>query len=369
MTIRSVSWAPIIPPASHVAQGAKLLHHVRLLVVLGPSRPFRGLRLPEFRDDLVHGARVRFDGEVARHASQRPEPLSVPCEVKGAHGDPFPEDVLPDVQLRPGKEGVDPDMGLRPEGGVELVPQLGGLVLVVPLEVLVPRGENTLLGAGPFLVPADPEEDPLEPAFVEDLLEPLRLQRVAADEPSFRRIHPFTNRLTVPTDDKLHPPLLRHPVPVRDHHGMLVARVDVHEGKGDPSEERLAGKPQQRRRVLADRPEHGEILELPVRLPEDVDALVLQGVEGIHGYSFSVLWCKPHSFCSGFSHHHRPALGSSPGRIARVHGAHPMEGYPASWSRLYGRPRSRRNRPTCSVVHSARGFSFRIPPCAPSIST
>ena len=37
--------------------------------------------------------------------------------------------------------------------------------------------------------------------------------------------------------------------------------------------------------------------------------------------------CIPHSFASGsVSHHHLPARSSSPGLIARVHGAHPMLG-------------------------------------------
>ncbi len=36
--------------------------------------------------------------------------------------------------------------------------------------------------------------------------------------------------------------------------------------------------------------------------------------------------CSPHSLCSGSSHHQRPARMSSPGSIARVHGAQPMLG-------------------------------------------
>src|SRR5437867_4262721 len=37
-------------------------------------------------------------------------------------------------------------------------------------------------------------------------------------------------------------------------------------------------------------------------------------------------WCSPHSLYSGFSHHQRPARMSSPGLMARVHGAQPMLG-------------------------------------------
>jgi hypothetical protein len=40
---------------------------------------------------------------------------------------------------------------------------------------------------------------------------------------------------------------------------------------------------------------------------------------------FSIkLSCSPHSLVSEFSHHQRPARGSSPGFTARVQGAQPM---------------------------------------------
>src|SRR6266496_3847284 len=38
---------------------------------------------------------------------------------------------------------------------------------------------------------------------------------------------------------------------------------------------------------------------------------------------FSAFTCNPHSFCD-VSHHHLPALGSSPASIALVQGAQPM---------------------------------------------
>ena len=40
--------------------------------------------------------------------------------------------------------------------------------------------------------------------------------------------------------------------------------------------------------------------------------------------------CKPHSFLLWSSHHHLPALKSSPGCTALVHGAHPILGKPLS---------------------------------------
>ncbi len=46
--------------------------------------------------------------------------------------------------------------------------------------------------------------------------------------------------------------------------------------------------------------------------------------------------CNPHSLWTSFSHHHRPALGSSPFLMALVHGSQPILGYPLSCSSLYG---------------------------------
>ena len=44
----------------------------------------------------------------------------------------------------------------------------------------------------------------------------------------------------------------------------------------------------------------------------------------------SGVMCSPHSRVSGFSHHQRPARGSSPTVIGRVHGAQPMLGNDSS---------------------------------------
>src|SRR3989338_4673238 len=42
------------------------------------------------------------------------------------------------------------------------------------------------------------------------------------------------------------------------------------------------------------------------------------------GRCYLYFLCKPHSFCSGCSHHQRPARMSSPGLMARVQGAQLM---------------------------------------------
>src|SRR5690606_26729240 len=66
---------------------------------------------------------------------------------------------------------------------------------------------------------------------------------------------------------------------VLDHRGDLVAGVDMHQRDRDVAEERLAGQPEQHGAVLADRPQHGEALEVRVRFTKDVYTLVLELVE------------------------------------------------------------------------------------------
>ena len=57
---------------------------------------------------------------------------------------------------------------------------------------------------------------------------------------------------------------------------------DVNERKRHMPEERLARQPQQHGRVLANRPEHGQVLKLVERLAHDVNALLFEFTEIIH---------------------------------------------------------------------------------------
>ena len=63
------------------------------------------------------------------------------------------------------------------------------------------------------------------------------------------------------------------------------------------TEERLARQPEQHRAVLADRPEHHQLLELPVCLAEDVYALCFQLVQLVHEGPPDSVWaaCRPDS--------------------------------------------------------------------------
>ena len=89
-------------------------------------------------------------------------------------------DVFPDVQLGPVQQRVNADVGARLEVRLELVPQLGRLVLDVPFHVLVARAEVAFLGPGRFLVAADADDDAVVVVLVEHRLEGVLLQDAAA---------------------------------------------------------------------------------------------------------------------------------------------------------------------------------------------
>ena len=268
------------------------------------------------------------------------------------HRDVLPLDVLPDVQLRPVQQRVNPHVRAGGEVGLELVPQLRRLVRHVPVAVPVARREVPFLAAAAFLIgpgaddhagerlaaggldvlPGLVVQHPARPLARERVFQRLALERRAALEPRALAVGerlPGRQGLVVAAEDHVQLPLPGQAVAVLDHLRDLVLRVDVHQRQRHVPEEGLAGQPQQHRAVLADRPEHHELLELAIRLAQDVDALGFEFVEMIH-YAFlrptilPSLTCRPHSLCSGFSHHQRPARMSSPGFTARVQGAQPM---------------------------------------------
>ena len=84
------------------------------------------------------------------------------------------------------------------------------------------------------------------------------------------------------------------------------------------AEKGFASQPQQDSGILPHGPEHREILEMLIRLPKDIDALILKLAEmGIH-------LCRPHSVLACPAQ--RPARESSPGWTGRVQYVQPMLG-------------------------------------------
>src|SRR6266700_1389862 len=72
-------------------------------------------------------------------------------EVDGWDLEFFPVDVVPDVEFGPVRQREDPDVLAPVDPGVVQAPQLGPLVLRVPLSELVAEGEHPLLRPGLLL--------------------------------------------------------------------------------------------------------------------------------------------------------------------------------------------------------------------------
>src|SRR5205085_1217665 len=90
-------------------------------------------------------------------------------EVERDDGDALEVDVLPDVQLGPVREREDADALALVDAAVVEVPQLGPLVLRVPLVEAVAERVDALLGPRLLLVAAGPAERGVELAGLEGL--------------------------------------------------------------------------------------------------------------------------------------------------------------------------------------------------------
>ena len=180
----------------------------------------------------------------------------------------------------------------------------------------VPGREVALLRAAALLVGAGAHDDAGErlgvpvhlvrplgvvepvagPLAAQRVLERVGLERLAARDPVDGAVGEgplLLERLAVLAVDHGQIPLQRQPVPILDHLGNLERGVDVDQRDRHVAEERLAGEPEQDRAVLADRPQHPEVLEVGVRLPQDVHAPVFQLVEMIHDRLPSAIASQP----------------------------------------------------------------------------
>src|SRR2546425_11083140 len=253
-------FAALAMTASHVAVFAEQLHPTAFVLRAAGALGYRGAS--QLLDDLVHGLGRGLDRERAGGTAQAPVagPVSL-VKVEVDDRDVLGADVFPDVDLRPVEQGMDPDVRALGEGGLELIPQLRGLLPEVPVAVFVPWREVAFLGARPFLVGPDAQDD-AGVAFLRDqVLEPVGLEGGAAGDAAHGVVHPLGQGLLVHADDQVEPPFAGDPVPVLDHGRDLVARVDVDHRKGDMAEARLSGQPYEGSAVLAHGPPHRQAVE------------------------------------------------------------------------------------------------------------
>ena len=119
-------------------------------------------------------------------------------------------------------------------------------------------------------------QDPTGPLTTQRMFERFTLQQSAAFQP--RGIAVGVGLLLgqgpfVAAEDHVDLPLPGEAIAILDHLRDLVAGIDVYQRKRDMTEEGLPRQPEQDRAVLADRPEHHQLLEAAIGLAQDENAL------------------------------------------------------------------------------------------------
>ena len=242
--------------------------------------------------------------------------------------------------------------------GVVEVPQLGPLIFRVPLPEGVPKREDSLLRARFFLVAAGAAYTAVEAEFFDRIEQRHGLMAVAAFVEPREQHAPARDRIL----DRAHyqplAQLCRAPIAKRDHFRKIVPCVDVQQWEWKrPGAESLFREAQEHQRILAAGEEEGGVAALAGDFAQDMDRLGFEPAEmmdigrrrpdvavdnrrleeggvrhdgtltgSTRTATSSGRRCRPHSRCSGCSHHQRPPRMSSPGSTARVHGAQPMLG-------------------------------------------
>ena len=216
------------------------------------------------------------------------------AEIDAGDVDALVQDVLPHVHLRPvaDREGAEVLAGTLPT--VVQVPQLGPLVLRVPLAELVAVAEDAFLGPGLLLIAPAAADGAVDLVALDGVQQGHGLQLVAAGMVAGLLLHlALVDALLHRAHDQLHTVLRHERIAEFDRLREVVAGVDVHQGEGHPGRvEGLAGQVEAHDRVLAAAEQQGRVVELGGHLAQDEDALALQLLQvgesvGMHGVSAS----------------------------------------------------------------------------------
>ena len=157
------------------------------------------------------------------------------------------------------------------------VPQLGPLVLRVPLPELVAMGEHALLRPGLLLVASSPAEHGVEAVLGDRLEQGGRLQPVARRPRTLLDDAPGGDGVGNRRDDEADAELGDPPVAELERLGEVVAGVDVHHRKGKAGgTESLLGETEQHDRVLAAAEQQHRALEFGGHLAHHVHRLGLE---------------------------------------------------------------------------------------------
>ena len=285
-------------------------------------------------------------------------------------------DVAPDVELGPVADRERPQVLAGADARVVETPQLGALVLRIPLAEQVAEAEDALLGAGLVLVAAGATEGGVELVAADLVQQRLGLQTVARAGGARVCDAALVDRVLHAGHHEPHAHLLDETVAELDHLGEVVARVDVHHRERDHAGlERLLGEVQHDDAVLAAGEQQHGALALGGDLADHEDGMRLELGEAVvetdtvgvvelgaglvdHGHVISPRrrlvsagsgrscgmggnggngwrkrrgsrWggdyrCRPHSVLAWALQ--RPARACSPSAGLRVQGMHPIDG-------------------------------------------
>ncbi len=184
------------------------------------------------------------------------------------------------VQLR---EREDAHVFAGIDAGVVKVPDFRALVLRVPLAEAVAEAEETLLGAGLFLVAPRAANQAVKTEFLDGGEQRGNLQLVAADFAGPRHRNAVGDGVLDLADDELRAEFLCAAVAELIQFGKMMAGVHVQKRHRDVGRaERLFGEAQQADGILAAGEQQGRALELRGDFTHDVNRLgfeILQMVE------------------------------------------------------------------------------------------
>jgi len=233
-----------------------------------------------------------------RHEIGHRQPLVVAAntrtfvtEVNAGHLQVLTLDVFPDIHLGPvgEREGAHVFAGI--DARVVEVPDLGTLVLRIPLAKRIPKAEEPFLGAGLFLIAPRAADEAVELEFLGGGEQGGDLKAVAADLAGGGHGDARGDRILHLAHDQFAAEFLRATVPEFIQFGEVMAGVHVQERHRDVRRaEGLLGEAQEADGILAAREQDGGAFEFSRHFAHDVNAFrleVLQVVEVIRVHQIS----------------------------------------------------------------------------------
>ena len=184
-------------------------HHLRLLALRQAHWPFGWNKL------LIANDHWSLLGEV--HRNDR---------------DFFSVNVEPDIELGPVRQGEDADVLALIVVAVVEVPQLGALVLWIPMAKFVAEGIHTFFGSRFFFIAASATKGSVVLALLQSVEKPLGLEKTTAlGRAQIKRIRSISLSLFVAFDNEVGPDAFHEFIAEAVHLGKLIARVDVQKWK------------------------------------------------------------------------------------------------------------------------------------------